>query len=212
MQRLRCSPRPWAPYSPLGVPCARCFARPGVPPMRAAYACPLPHASSPLCTSCTVACARLRRALPSYPPRRTPRLVAPMIANPSRTRAPPRSPLSLALYFATSHYVGTAKRTLGLIYTPLAVLYLTVFALVALLGAINVYTISVLGALASLLIQVALTALAPMHQRRVWRCTRICGGLTQYHRLSAAAVQPAAPDPLLVHTSISVRCKMTSDC
>ena len=44
-----------------------------------------------------------------------------------------------------------------------------------------------------------------MHQRRVW-CTRICDGGTQYHRLSAAAVQPAAPDPPLVHTSISVRC------
>ena len=34
----------------------------------------------------------------------------------------------------------------------------------------------------------------------------MCDGGTQYHRLSAAAVQPAAPDPPLVHTSISVRC------
>ena len=46
---------------------------------------------------------------------------------------------------------------------------------------------------------------AGMHQRRVW-CTRIRGGRTQYHRVSAPAVQPAAPDPPLVHTSISVRC------
>ena len=37
-------------------------------PWRTAYACPLPHASSPLCTSCTVACARLRRALPRRSP------------------------------------------------------------------------------------------------------------------------------------------------
>ena len=56
-----------------------------------------------------------------------------MTANPSRARAPPRSPLSLALYYVISHYVGATKRTLGLVYTPLAVLYLTVFALVALL-------------------------------------------------------------------------------
>ena len=29
---------------------------------------------------------------------------------------------------------------------------------------------------------------------RVW-CTRICDGGTQYHRLSAAAAHPGAPDP-----------------
>ena len=133
VQWLICSPRP-----SLGALLApRCALRALLcAPWRAAYACALPHASSPLCTSCTVACARLRRALPSYPPRRTPRLVrlvAPMTANPSRARAPPRSPLSLALYYVISHYVGATKRTLGLVYTPLAVLYLTVFALVALL-------------------------------------------------------------------------------
>ena len=93
-----------------------------------------------------------------------------------------------------SHYVGATKRTLGLVYTSLAVLYLTVFALVALLGAVNVYTFSILGALASLLIQVALAALAPASQAPAPRAVSRSAALSTalFYAVLYSSLAPAA--------------------